>query len=266
MFSSLHRTIDQRIYRHTHLRPMSNFPAKFFSIGFLLLSLVVVASGCGRSSNSSPIASPPSSDLSEVTPSPTEPQTSPTTPSSSNAVDASLISPSGIGTAQLGMTLGELKATLGETAEFTVESPFMVDFDAIAVRQNEEVQYYILYLAGETLADEDVIQGVFTDNPTFQTADGVGPGTPIGEAEAAYGEALLSYNTQNESREYVRFANQPARNISFATGDASAEPAGIYPSVTGEYNETTEFYDDATIQSVLVICLSEDCAPPASGS
>lgn len=243
---------------------MSNYPAKCLSTCLVLLTLAAGISGCGRSSNSSSIASP-SADLSETTPSPIVRETSPTPPSPLNAAHTTLISPTGIGAAQLGMTLGELKETLGETAEFTVESPFMVDFDAIAVRKDEGIEYYILYLAGETLEDDDVIQGVLTDNPNFQTTDGVGPGTTIGDAEAVYGEALLSYNTQNESREYVRFENQPARNVSFATGNASAEPAGIYPSVSGEYNETTEFRDDATIQSVLVICLSENCAPPAAG-
>ncbi|PSB04775.1 hypothetical protein C7B76_31980 [filamentous cyanobacterium CCP2] len=161
------------------------------------------------------------------------------------------------------MTLGELKDVLGAEAEFTVESPFMVDFDAIAVRQNGEVAYYVLYLAGETLTDADVIQGLLTDNPEFQTAEGVGAGTPIAEAEQVYGSANLSYNTLNESREYARFQRQPANNISFATGNGNQNPAGIYADATGEYNETGDFREDATIQSVLVICLSEVCAPPA---
>jgi hypothetical protein len=164
----------------------------------------------------------------------------------------------------LGMSLGELKDILGDEAEFTVESSFMVDFDAIAVRINDEVEYYILYLAGETLTDADVIQGLLTDNPTFQTAEGVGTGTSIAEAEQVYGSAHLSYNTLNESREYARFQDQPANNISFATGNGNQDPAGIYAEPADEYNETEAFREDATIQSVLVICLSEVCAPPGS--
>jgi hypothetical protein len=162
------------------------------------------------------------------------------------------------------MSLGELKELLGSEAEFTVESPFITDFDAIAVRKDGDVAYYILYLAGETLTDADVIQGLLTDNPTFQTAEGVGVGTPIAEAEEVYGSANLSYNTLNESREYARFQEQPANNISFATGNGSQNPAGIYVEPIGEYNETENFREDATIQSVLVICLSEVCAPPGS--
>ncbi|MBE9177162.1 hypothetical protein IQ268_01050 [Oculatella sp. LEGE 06141] len=158
------------------------------------------------------------------------------------------------------MTLGALKQALGSEVEFSAQSPFIVDFDAIAVRQDGEVQYYILHLAGQPLADSDVIQGVFTENPNFLTAEGVGPGTSIAQAEQAYGEATLAYNTQNESREYVRFEQQAASNISFGTGNGSTETAGIYPSPAGEYNETQEFRETATIQSVLVICLAEGCS------
>ncbi|MGV2391051.1 MAG UNVERIFIED_CONTAM: hypothetical protein LVR29_31475 [Microcystis novacekii LVE1205-3] len=36
-----------------------------------------------------------------------------------------------------------------------------------------------------------------------------GPRTPLEQAEKVYGKGTLSYNTSNESREYVRFVNQP---------------------------------------------------------
>ncbi|MBD2460403.1 hypothetical protein H6G89_05040 [Oscillatoria sp. FACHB-1407] len=158
------------------------------------------------------------------------------------------------------MTLGELKQKLGASAEFEVKSPFIVDFDAIAVRQSGEVKYYILHLAGQPLQDADVIQGLLTDNPSFKTAAGVGPGTSIQQAEAAYGKATLSYSTSNESREYARFEDQPADNVSFATGNGNTETAGVYPSPIGEFNETQTFREGATIQSVLIVCLSENCA------
>ncbi|NJL41916.1 MAG: hypothetical protein HC899_38595, partial [Leptolyngbyaceae cyanobacterium SM1_4_3] len=125
--------------------------------------------------------------------------------------------------------------------EFIVESPFIVDFDALAVRKDGEVQYYILYLAGQSFSDQDVIQGLLTDNPKFQTAEKIGSSSTIREAEQVYGPVTLSYNTQNESREYARFANQPAGNISFATGSGNAESAGIYASPLGAYNETQQF-------------------------
>jgi hypothetical protein len=194
---------------------------------------------------------------------PEEPPASPAPdPSVSDVAvpDELLISAEGIGVAQLGMTLGQLKQAMATQTEFTVESPFISDFDAIAVRQAEEVQFYILYLAGATFDDADVIQGLMTANPKFLTSEAVGAGVTIAQAEAAYGEATLSYNTSNEGREYVRFENHPASNLSFGTGNINQQTAGIYSSTAADFNETKEFQTTATIDSVLVVCFAESCA------
>ena len=159
------------------------------------------------------------------------------------------------------MTLGQLKKDLGSNAEFKVKSPFIVDFDAIAVSQSGKVQYYILYPSGQPLTDSGKIQALLTENPDYRTDKGVGPGTPLKQAEAAYGDATLSYNTALEGREYVSFANQPARNLSFrlgAAGDSSL--AGIYPSSSGEFNQTKQYKENATIRSVMVDCRGQSCA------
>jgi hypothetical protein len=232
-----------------------------------LPSLLLVLLGCAASPQSSP---PRAIDASPIStpPAPTVQADAPVgSPTATPEVEAAesqstVISAEGIGAARLGMTLGELKQTLGSGTEFTAQSRFMVDFDAIAVRQGGAVQYYILSLAGQPFTDSDAIQGLLTDNPDYQTAEGVGAGTTLAAAQAAYGQATLSYNTQNESREYVRFEKQPAPNISFATGNGSQDPAGVYPSSTSEYNETQEFQQNATIRSVLVICLTEGCTAP----
>jgi hypothetical protein len=233
---------------------------------FVFVSLMLLLSGCNGSQLTSVAESPiPTASISPAPASPT-PQAQPSqtpAPAATEAEDR-LISPRGIGAAQLGMTLGDLKQKLGDGVEFTVKSPFIVDFDAIAVSKAGEVQFYILYLADQAFTDEDVIQGILTDNPKFRTAENVGPGTPIAEAEQVYGEVTLSYNTQNESREYARFANQPAGNLSFSTGNGNTSPAGIYASPASDYNETQQFQADAAIQSILVVCLTEDCAEPSS--
>lgn len=230
----------------------------------LLFSLALcLTGGCNNSSNSSITESPSPNPTVSTTPASTSPSPEPSkTPTAATPkAEDNLISAKGIGVAELGMTLGQLKQQLGDTAEFIVKSPFIVDFDAIAVRKAGEVEYYILYLAGQSFTDEDVIQGVLTENSKFHTAEDVGAGTSIVAAEQVYGSAKLSYNTENESREYVRFARQPASNISFSTGNGITSPAGIYTSPTGAYNETQEFKENAVIQSVLVVCLTEDCVP-----
>lgn len=93
---------------------------------------------------------------------------------------------------------------------------------------------------------------LLTDNPNFRTAKGVGAETPLEQAEAIYGDATLSYNTSTESREYVRFVNQPAQNLLFRSFAPNQQFAGIYPSPSGEYNEAKKFQKLAKISSVLV--------------
>lgn len=196
-----------------------------------------------------------SSPTSSVNPESTQQPSS--NPSASNqksspTAKALTISADGIGTAKLGMTVGKLKQVLGSNAEFKVVSPFMVDLDTIAVSQSGEVQYYILYPAGTTFSDANSIELLLTENTNFRTVEGVGPGTSLEQAEAVYGEATLSYNTQNESREQVRFTNQPVENLVFQPTAPNQDFAGIYPSPSGEYNETKKFQEAASIRSVLV--------------
>lgn len=171
-----------------------------------------------------------------------------------------LISSTGIGIAKLGMTLGELKEIIGEDGKLQNESSFMVDINAIAVRQNGSTQYYILYPAGTTLSDSEPITYLMTQNPRYRTEEGIGVGTKLQEAETIYGKATLSFHTLNESREYVSFANQQSQNISFRTGVDDLGFAGIYQSPLEEYNETQEYHNNAKINSIEVLCRADNCA------
>lgn len=217
--------------------------------------------GCAQSPATSPGTSPVGQLASPAT---ATPAASSSAKSDEEAAAGNrTISSQGIGAAKLGMTLGELKKTLGNEVKFTVKSPFIVDFDAIAVEEDNKVQYYILYLAGQSFQDSDIIQGLLTENSDFKTSEGIGPDTLIAEAEKKYGKVTLSYNTQNESREYARFERQPANSISFGTGNGNQETAGVYQSPTTEYNETQSYQEGAKIQSVLVICSPENCTSPS---
>jgi hypothetical protein len=230
----------------------------------LLIAAALLLVSCANSPEQTASIETPTSTASPLLPPPEESPSSVSPTAAPEAIEPepTTITTAGIGAARLGMTLGELKQALGDNVEFTVQSPFIVDFDAIAVSQAGEVQYYILYMAGQPFGDDGVIQGLLTDNPKYQTAEAVGAGTLVSEAESAYGNATLSYNQQNESREYVRFERQPASNISFATGNANQQLAGIYTAPIAEFNETEAFQSTATIKSVLVVCLAEACAAP----
>ena len=236
------------------------------------MGVIGTVSGCTSSGDineqpTSDAAAPPASSESSVPANPTDPiapedNDAARTP----ALDQTLISEEGLGAARLGMTLGDLKQTLGTEVEFNPQSPFIVDFDAIAVQHNGDTLFHLLHLAGEPLQDNEAIQGILTTNTRFQTAEGVGVGTPIQTAEEAYGDATLSYNTGNESREYVRFERHPASNISFGTQSSGAEAsntssfAGLYDNATAQYNETQQYQDGASIQAILLVCLSASCS------
>ena len=176
--------------------------SRFFFSGCLIW--LVAFAGCDGTLPTIGMLSP--SDNARITQSLVPSSTiSPTTSThSSTSSEHQKISAAGVGPAKVGMTLAQLKQLLGAQAEFTVKSPFMVDFDALAVSQSGKVQYYILYPSGRTLADTSAIEAVLTKNPDYRTTVGVGPGTPLKQAAAVYGKATLFYNTENESRELVK--------------------------------------------------------------
>ncbi|MEG4502504.1 hypothetical protein QUA81_02525 [Microcoleus sp. F6_B4] len=157
-----------------------------------------------------------------------------------------------IGAAKVGMTFGQLKKALGSRAQFKVESPFMVDFDAVAIRQSGKVQYRIIYAAGTKLKDTDVIELLMTENSNYKTVQGVGPGMTLKQAEAIYGKATLSYNVDNEMREGVVFAKQPTRNIMFVPKAEGKQFAGVYGAGKGGFYQTNKYQPNAVIKSVMV--------------
>ncbi|MEG4326022.1 hypothetical protein [Microcoleus sp. herbarium5] len=157
-----------------------------------------------------------------------------------------------IGAAKVGMTFGQLKKALGSTAQFKVQSPFMVDFDAVAVSQSGKVQYRIIYAAGTKLKDSDVIELLMTENVNYKTVQGVGPGMTLKQAEAIYGKATLSYNVDNEMREGVVFAKQPTRNIMFVPKAEGKQFAGVYGAGKGGFYQTNKYHPNAVIKSVMV--------------
>lgn len=215
--------------------------------------LVKLNSSPSKSSTIPPVSNPEKKDanLSPITPD----ATTDNTVSGNNQ----LISTNGIGNAKVGMSLGKLKQILKGKAEFKVQSPFIVDFDAIAVVQGGKPQYYILYPTGSPMRDPNIIEALVTDNPNYKTAQGITPGTPLKKAVAVYGNPALSYSLANESREYVKFAKQPSKYISFRVGSANdGSLGGIYPSPPKEFNQTKEFKDTATIQFIEVYC-SANC-------
>lgn len=173
------------------------------------------------------------------------------------------ITPVGIGAARIGMSFKELKEQLGAGFEFPVKTSLLVDFDAIAVTKAGAVQYYIPYPTGTQFTDTDRIQHLITDNPNYRTQQGVGPGTPIGQAVSVYGGATLSVSKENESREFINFTQHP-NGLAFRPKPVGTRSfAGEYPESNDEYLKTQKYDRRAAIGQITVSCSNEQCEQEA---
>lgn len=168
------------------------------------------------------------------------------------AADDRTISADGAGPAVLGLTADELGEVLGSDYDLGDEVRITVDFDGHVVTRDGEVQF-----RAAKAGSGDELTLFIISNPTYQTAEGVGPTTTIAEAEAVYGPATLSWSPDDESREFVFFENGPAGRIAFRTPGIGGTNVGIYPD--GEF-ETDEYEEGAAIASVWVSCIvGTDC-------
>ena len=199
--------------------------------------LVVIAGAC-RAAPEPPVPDSTRSDTAVV---------------SAPAVDSSrLIRADGIAHARAGMTIGALRAALPAGMSLGAAAPFMVDIVALPIMQGTDSLYYVLAAGGEPTDDNAIISLVAPDDTAFRTAAGVGPGTTIVEAARRYGPATISYNTNDESREYVTFARNPDPTIVFrATPSLEGDLAGIY-ATEGEHNTTTAYEPHAMVGLVMV--------------
>lgn len=208
-----------------------------WTAGFAALSLIVAVGACDPPASETPavdsapdvVAAPDAVSESE--------------PPAENTV---LITPTSFGDAQTCTTAEEIQAALPDLTVSEAGDGPLVDTQGVEVTDVDgNVAFYALAAAGADIAELSLFT---TDNPTYQTAEGIGPRTTIEEAEAAYGDATLAYSVENESREFVRFENGP-EGIDFRTG--TGPEAGVYES-RGGYSETTEYQPGAVIQSVWI--------------
>ena len=149
---------------------------------------------------------------------------------------------------------------MNEKTKLELKSLFMVDINAIAVNQMDEVQYYLLFITNTAPQDSDKITYIMTQNSRYKTKEGIKVGSTIKDAEAIYGKATLAYNTENESREYVEFERFPSSpSISFRPNSTDREGfAGIYAE-NKSYNQTENYRDDAKIDTIEVTCTLINC-------
>ena len=176
-------------------------------------------------------------------------------------VSPQTIAEGGIGAAKVGMTLGELKKSLKSSARFETQTDFAPGFNALAVKQQGKVQFYIPYPKSQKATDNDQVRFLVTDNPLYKTAEGVSPGMSIKKASAIYGGAQLAFNPKAKVEEIVAFANQPGDLRFFSSGGESSGRAGIYAKKNPEQNPVTDkFGESGKIKRITVVCPESVCA------
>lgn len=164
-----------------------------------------------------------------------------------------IITPDGIGAAQVGSTLAEVRRKLPAGSRLgEIDTRFMVDLDAVPVISGSDTLYYLGVPAGETLTDATPVPFVITLHEGVRTARGIGPGVTLRDAVRQCGRATLRYSVHDEMREYVSFTNCGHRRVTFRVAPTDDSLlAGRYASA-GEYNETDEYDGDARIGMVMV--------------
>lgn len=232
--------------------PPRTRPDRALPLLLLLTALAACQPSAGRDRASPPESAPGAAAPGVVSSPPPAPRPA-----------AALIGPTGIGEARAGMTIGELRAALPAGTTLGAAAPFMVDIDALPVVRGADTLYRVLVVSGEPSDDGAPVSTVATRNAAFRTAEGIGPGSTLAEAAAAYGAPTLSYRTDDESREYATFARYPHPEVHFRVGagsDASGL-AGRYDT-HGEYNTTRDYDPDARISLVMVDLRRDPSAGP----
>ena len=171
------------------------FPPAFFAVlaaGMLL--------GCGSAAQQSPPNEAFEASARRQTPAP-----------GVQDVGSHAISITAMGGIQLGTTLGEARRSLpGATFERTSDG----DGAALVQVTLAKDEAMILWADEDTpeapIAWANRIKTIETFSSSFQTAEGVHPGSLVADARKVYGTVTDVVLSEIESREYVRFARQPA--------------------------------------------------------
>lgn len=177
-----------------------------------------------------------------------------------------LISETGIAGVDSPATLNDFVEAFPADTAISFQPVYMVDFGSLCALSGGEEAICVIfesYDVQEYDGDIEVIaMGAYADQ--CRTAEGVGPGTSIADAVAAYGAARFGFSYDNESREYVSFADAPdaySFRAESAIGDAiegdalraSGRYGGDYTGVEGDgYFETMVAQPDAELWEIWI--------------
>lgn len=133
-----------------------------------------------------------------------------------------------------------------------------------------DVQGYLFTCGGETIfygawgaGGPEEITDLISWHPSVVDPVGTGPEQLLSDAITAHGGwAIASINVENESREFIQFADGGSPGWSYRIGVPDGGDAGIYPNPTAAFRETDMFRDDAIVTSVWLTLGAPPEAPP----
>lgn len=172
------------------------------------------------------------------------------------------ISPTGVGPALVGSTVAQLRSQLGPDYSIDFAGSVLVDVQGYEISKGGDVVFIAAAVTGVDTPGPDEPLTVFIVNDAGpMTAAGIQVGSTVTDGVNAYGTVTVSFNVNSESREFANFASQPD-GLVFGTGVGG--DAGIYPTSSDEFQETTNVKPKAPIKSIWVQCRAGiDCPPQA---
>ena len=157
------------------------------------------------------------------------------------------ISKHGIGHAQIGMTFNQYKLKLNKPFK-SKEVKLNNGLKALAIIIDNTVQYYLIFPQQKPISADSIINVIVTNNPNYQTIDGISPGKPINDVKKLLGSPTFSYNKNFPLEEKCRFNNQPQWLVftSYSKVKAGDYKNSKSKTITRAYNQ------GATIQFIAV--------------
>ena len=167
-----------------------------------------------------------------------------------NAQDSWTVSDEGVGPVTLGSTIDEVRDALPDEYVLGDEVPIAPDLDGHVVSLDGAVHLLI------PATDDGTIKTIIVLDESYQTSEGIGPRSLIGDAEDVYGDVRLEWSEDDQGRERVLFEDNPA-GLSFRASEAVGPQAGIY----GDDQTSTVLYDPSSrLTSIWVVTVDDDAA------
>lgn len=154
---------------------------------------------------------------------------------SARAQEPWTVTPTGIGPVTLGASIDEVREALPEPYVLGDEVPIAPDLQGHVVSVDGAVHLLI------PATDTGVIETIIVLDDSYQTIEGIGPRSLIGDAEDVYGDVRLEWSEEDQGRERVLAADGPP-GLSFRASEAVGPQAGIY----GNDQTSTVLYDPAS--------------------